>query len=449
MKKLIHSIIVLLLSATVFAQAPQSFKYQAVARDASGEVIADQQVSFQISILQGTESGTAVYTEIHVDSTNQFGLVTLEIGTGTTTDDFTTIDWGNGTYFIQIEMDATGGTSYTLMGTSQLLSVPYSLHAKTADSITGTVTENDPVYDASVASGITGTDTTNWNNKLDSETQNLADVLSQSNDGNATQIKNLADPTDDQDAATKAYIDLFLERIEALEIETGLIAKDYDGNIYSTIEIGNQVWMAENLKTTHYADGTEIPLVKDNTEWTNLGDNSTDDAYCWYNNDSARYAGTYGALYTWAAAMKKATSSSSNPSGVQGVCPDGWHLPSDDEWKELEMHLGMSQSDADNTGARGTNEGSKLAGNASLWNNGDLKNNSEFATSNFSCLPGGSRRGSDGLFGFMGHEGYWLSATEDSNNKAWNRYLGAWNSEISRYSYNKSGGDSIRCIKDE
>ena len=167
MKKLISSIIALLmLSAAVFAQAPQSFKYQAVARDASGEVIANQAVSFQISILQGSESGTTVYTETLVDSTNQFGLVTLEIGTGTTTDDFTGIDWGNDTYFIQIEMDATGGTSYILMGTSQLLSVPYALHAKIAESA-GSYTENDPVFSSSIAASITGTDTITWYNKQD------------------------------------------------------------------------------------------------------------------------------------------------------------------------------------------------------------------------------------------------------------------------------------------
>jgi len=150
------------------AQAPQSFKYQAVARDASGEVIANQKVGFQISILQGSESGIAVYTETHSDSTNQFGLITLEIGTGTTSDDFTAIDWGNDTYFIQIEMDASGGTSYTLMGTSQLLSVPYALHATTADSA-GSYTETDPVFGTSVAVGITGTNIINWNNKLDVE----------------------------------------------------------------------------------------------------------------------------------------------------------------------------------------------------------------------------------------------------------------------------------------
>jgi len=137
MGKIYTFIVVLFIVSSLMAQTPQSFKYQAVARDASGEVIADQKVSFQISILQGSESGTTVYTETHVDSTNQFGLVTLEIGTGTTSDDFTAIDWGNNTYFIQIEMDASGGTSYILIGTSQLLSVPYALHSKTAETVTG------------------------------------------------------------------------------------------------------------------------------------------------------------------------------------------------------------------------------------------------------------------------------------------------------------------------
>jgi uncharacterized protein (TIGR02145 family) len=109
---------------------------------------------------------------------------------------------------------------------------------------------------------------------------------------------------------------------------------DYDGNVYNTITIGNQTWMAENLRVTKYPNGTPIPLATDNIAWANLEDNGTDDAYCYYNNNASGEANTYGALYTWAAAMgDNAVSSSSNPSGVQGVCPNGWHLPSDDEWK--------------------------------------------------------------------------------------------------------------------
>ena len=103
---------------------------------------------------------------------------------------------------------------------------------------------------------------------------------------------------------------------------------DYDGNIYKIVTIGNQTWMAENLKTTHYTNGTEIQVVEDPTSWYALG--NTDKAMCYYNNSTAN-ADTYGALYTWAAAMNGAESSSNNPSSIQGVCPTGWHLPSDGE----------------------------------------------------------------------------------------------------------------------
>jgi len=108
-----------------------------------------------------------------------------------------------------------------------------------------------------------------------------------------------------------------------------LTVTDYDGNTYNTVQIGNQVWMAENLKVTHYSDGTEIQLVEDKSAWETLS--HTDKAYCYYNNISSN-GKTYGALYTWAAVMNGAGSSNTNPGRVQGVCPDGWHLPSDAKW---------------------------------------------------------------------------------------------------------------------
>jgi len=136
MKTIKLTFVAAMLSVTAtFGQAPQSFKYQAVARDISGNILADQPVGFQISILKTTATGTAVYIETHTDTTNQFGLVILEIGRGTvTTGDFTMIDWANDEFFIQVKMDATGGTTYAMMGTSQLLSVPYSLYAEKAGS---------------------------------------------------------------------------------------------------------------------------------------------------------------------------------------------------------------------------------------------------------------------------------------------------------------------------
>lgn len=126
----------MLFAIVTMAQTPEAFKYQAVARDAGGQILANQSVSFRISILQGSASGTSVYSETHAATTNTFGLVNLEIGDGTlASGDFSAIEWGADTYFTQIEMDASGGTNYQLMGTSQLLSVPYALHAKTAENV--------------------------------------------------------------------------------------------------------------------------------------------------------------------------------------------------------------------------------------------------------------------------------------------------------------------------
>src|SRR5690606_24356432 len=171
MKKIITICAVLLMTASVFAQAPEKMSYQAVVRDGSNALVTSSAVGMQRSILQGSASGTAVYVETQTPTSNINGLVSLEIGSGTVVSgDFTTIDWANGPYFIKTETDPTGGTSYTITSTSQLLSVPYALHAKTAETVTGTITETDPIFGASVASGMTGADTTNWNTKLDSYT---------------------------------------------------------------------------------------------------------------------------------------------------------------------------------------------------------------------------------------------------------------------------------------
>ena len=220
---------------------------------------------------------------------------------------------------------------------------------------------------------------------------------------------------------------------------------DIDGNEYYTKKIGNQWWMVNNLETTHYADGAEIPLVEDLSGWDGLG--SEDSAYCYYNNDGNDEAKTYGALYTWTAAMNSGGSSDNNPSGIQGVCPDGMHLPSDNEWKELEMHLGMTQADADATGPRGISIGSKLATTASLWLDGKLESNAAFGTSGFLALPGGGRH-DDGTFGHLGDNANFWSTTEGDAAEAWGRHLYSKFSSVHRYSDVKFIGFSVRCVKD-
>lgn len=135
MKKIYSLVAGLLLTVSVLAQAPQKMSYQAVIRNSSNSLIISAPVGMQISILQGSSTGTVAYSETQTPSTNANGLASLEIGTGTpVTGTFGSIDWANGPYFIKTETDPTGGTNYTISGTSQLLSVPYALHAKTADN---------------------------------------------------------------------------------------------------------------------------------------------------------------------------------------------------------------------------------------------------------------------------------------------------------------------------
>ncbi len=170
MKKLAAAIAALILSLNIFGQAPQKMSYQSVIRNSSSVLITSSPVGMRLSILQGSPTGPAVYVETQTPTSNVNGLVSLEIGSGTVVSGtFSAINWSNGPYFIKTETDPTGGNSYTIIGTSELLSVPYALHAQTAVSITGTITETDPLFSGSPANGITSTDIVNWNNKLSTE----------------------------------------------------------------------------------------------------------------------------------------------------------------------------------------------------------------------------------------------------------------------------------------
>jgi hypothetical protein len=145
MKKLILSIVsISTISISTFGQAPEGFKYQAVVRDAGNLVLNNQAVGIRMTVIQGSLPGTEVYQETFATTTNGYGLVNLEIGSGTVVSGtFATIDWSAGPYFMETAVDITGSTSYVVMGTSQLMSVPYALHAKTAENVT-----NDLVDDA-------------------------------------------------------------------------------------------------------------------------------------------------------------------------------------------------------------------------------------------------------------------------------------------------------------
>ena len=123
-------------------QAPQSFNYQAVIRDSSNNIINNQSIGVQIAILQGNANGNSVYTEIFSETTNDYGLINLQLGSGISTDDFNTISWENGPFFIETSIDVNGGINYLLMGATQIMSVPYAIHSSTS-----TISLNDSVKD--------------------------------------------------------------------------------------------------------------------------------------------------------------------------------------------------------------------------------------------------------------------------------------------------------------
>jgi hypothetical protein len=133
MKKLFTLFVMIALTVSVIAQSPQKMSYQAVVRNSTGVLMSNQSVGMKISLLQGSSIGTAVYVETHNTTTNANGLATIEIGDGTiVSGTFPAINWSSGTYFIKTETDPTGGANYTITGTSQILSVPYALYAKTS-----------------------------------------------------------------------------------------------------------------------------------------------------------------------------------------------------------------------------------------------------------------------------------------------------------------------------
>lgn len=428
MKKVFTFLSAVLFTVTLFAQSPEKISYQAVIRDASDHLVTNQSIGMQITILEGSANGKAVYLETQNPKSNGNGLISIKIGNGKTNDDFSAIDWSNGTYFIKTETDLTGGTNYTITGTNELLSVPYALHAKTAESVTGEISESDPVYSSSAASGITDTDINYWNEKPDSETQNLSDVIAINNSANS-QIKDVTDPTDAQDAATKAYVDVLFKKIEELELQIGGFTDSRDGNHYDVVKIGNQIWMAENLK---YLPGLSGPVKGSNTDpyYYVYGYEGTSKSEA---KATVNY-NTYGVLYNWPAAMGGSTSSTANPSGVKGICPTGWHLPSDAEWTELTDYLGGESLAGGKLKETGTTH----------WTSPNTGATNQYG---FTGLPGGDRNTGE-TFLDIGNFGIWWSATENNTENAFYMYLQNNSSDAGRHSNLKELGLSVRCIRD-
>ena len=216
--------------------------------------------------------------------------------------------------------------------------------------------------------------------------------------------------------------------------DNGKTFTDVDGNVYRIVTIGTQAWMAENLKTTQYNDGTAIPLVTDNTTWRNL----TTPGYCWYNNDANTNKVKYGALYNWYTI------------NTGKLAPTGWHVPDDDEWATLEDYLTSNGYNYD--GSTSGNYYAKSLADSTNWNastiSGSIGNDlSKNNSTGFSALPGGYR-GFNGFYNNATYQGHWWSYSGNGANYIWNRYLNDNACSMGRDADHKDNGYSVRCIRD-
>lgn len=276
----IYSLLLICLfsSGIVNAQAPSKFSYQAVVRDGSGTLISNEPVGIQITISESSATGTSVYVERHTINSNENGLVSLEIGSGTLqSGNFGTIDWGSNNYFLKSEIDPNGGTSYTLELSNQLLSVPYALYANTS----GAQTENDPVYNASPAASITATDITSWNTDLVDDADNdatneiqdlsfVGNILTITNNTSATSIDLSSSVVNtDTSALTEAEVDAYVSN-------NGFLTTEIDGSI--TNEIQDLSLVGNILTITNNGSATSIDLsgYLDNTDTSVLTESEVD-----------------------------------------------------------------------------------------------------------------------------------------------------------------------------
>jgi uncharacterized protein (TIGR02145 family) len=533
------------------AQPPLRFSYQSIIRNPAGQALQNQSVGIRLSLLQGSESGTAVYVETHSATTNTSGLVTLQVGGGTVVSgSIASINWASGPYFIKTETDPEGGSNYTISGTSQLLSVPFALYS--ANGTTGPQGPAGPngknalirttpeAAGANCANGgvkiEAGLDS-DGNGQLGDSEVNTAQTKFICNGSGGDGISNGTSPgqmlywngtawipinpgingqaltfcngvpiwglcpdglptlstvaiingsfaissggnissdggsniiargvcwdtnpnptialiTKTNDGAgigsfnssvsgltpnTTYYVRAFASNLSGtsygnqLSVQTGGTGTvvDVDGNSYQTLTYGSQEWMKENLKTSKYRNGDPIPTNLSDAAWLN----TTSGAYAIYNNDAANNT-TYGKLYNWYAVADP-----------RGLCPTGWHAPSDAEWTTLENFLGG----ANRAGGKMKSTGTIQVGTG-LWQDPNAYASN---SSGFTGLPGGLRL-SNGSYYYIGNYGNWWSSSELSSTSAWPRLLNYNNGSSQRIENNsafnsKAGGFSVRCLRD-
>ncbi len=478
------------------SQSPLGIPYQAVMRNADGSVMANSAVSLTLMIHEGNPIGTMVYQESHALTSNTQGLVSCVVGNGVVSaGNFETINWGSGDKFLHVMMGSTD------LGTQQLLSVPYALHAgevpsrvsETGDTLwvgdtfvivpgissanyppilgctdtqacnfnaVATQNDNSCLYQnatcddnnastindvinancqcagVAIVNGCTNPQACNYNSAANVDNGTCLIQGAVCNDNNANTINDVIN-VNCQCAGTLSNTGATLlpgnsactNEVISVTGCGGQSTLTYDGITYDLVQIGGQCWFADNLATDQYRNGDLITTGLTNTNWSN----TSAGAYHIYANSPANDA-TYGKLYNWLATTD-----------ARGLCPTGWHIPSDCEWMYLENSLGMTVSDQilTDTWIRGTDQAGRLK-TTNLWDAPNLGANNN---TGFAAVPGGYRA-SNGSGGFLNSLGYWWTSTAPNSTNAWYRVMGANYATMNRINGSKKAGFSVRCVRD-
>jgi uncharacterized protein (TIGR02145 family) len=373
----------LFISAILFAQAPALIPYQAIARNAAGEPLASSTLNARFTIHDGTATGTNVWQELQTVSTSALGLFTVQLGSSVA---LTNVNWANGSKFMQVELDL--GSGFVDIGTQQLLSVPYALHA------------------GSVHLNVSAT----------------GDTLFVGH-GSFVIVPGISDANNTGSSTTGTTLhSCGAVNVHNPDLTYGSMT-DQEGNVYKTIVIGTQEWMAENLNTSIYRNGENIPTGLDNITWQN----TTSGAWAYHSDDSSNEC-PYGKLYNWYTCADE-----------RGLCPVGWHVPSDPEWVILSNFLGgesIAGGKMKSTGTLDTSTGWWYSPNAGATN-----------FSGFSSIPGGYRLSEGTYSDFYGFS-HWWSASENGFGLAWYFTADYSTSNLYRREYTLRDGFSVRCLRD-
>ncbi len=453
MKRFLTIFTIALLTASVWAQSPQKISYQSVVRGADGKLLVSTTVGMQVSILQGAANGAAVYVESQTPTTNENGLVSVEIGA--TADSLSAVDWANGPYFIKVEIDPAGGTSYSIEGVSEILSVPYAMCSGNADQLSkelmamlekhdiGTVSIS--ASDAAVRVGVGK----NLTAKPDFEANKFSWDFGDGNTADTTgaSIKHAYDAVGSYNVSLSASSDVLSSsviKLDAVQV-TDTVMKDVQGNVYGVLKFGDQYWMASNLKCTQDSTGTDIIIISDVVDWGDSLSNGTIGTWegprAIYDKSPIANSGTL--LYNYEAA--------------KSACPKGWHLPSWDEWTTLKTWLCHNGYSWDGSGL--LKKEAKAIASRTGWNqccgvlgddkkgcvaHGDLALNNATGLTlepNATVYPDGTWQWFNNKFGA------WWTSTDIGGDKMRDAFLYYKYEYLNKYKLSTKGGHAVRCLK--